>query len=138
MSCIHFGAESLGNIVKVLAKSSLEEQGEVRFRYSVLLARISTANTKAFNHRYPDQHAEPATSVAILEASHAPNKVGNLIEACRTAGLIHYNCDEGKDWLALTKGGMAALSEVLNALLFVQADALEHANKLVEAYSPGP
>jgi hypothetical protein len=137
MSCIHFGAVELGNVARVISEKS-HDPGVKLFEVCTRLALISKANTKAFKSRYPAENPAPVTSDWIALEAKAPNRTGNLMKAVQTAGLLHYNCDEEENYLALTKGGMLALAEVLNDLLWAQRDALEASQKLVEAYSPGP
>lgn len=111
MSVIHFSAEEYANIVRVLGKDYSGAAAD--------LAIISKANAACCSYRYREE-ATAATAEEIERA--ARSGVGDLSRAIRTAGALHYNCQEHKDFLALEEGGLAALAGILTSLLWRVAD----------------
>lgn len=114
MSVIHFSAEEYANIIKVLGDTY-----ERRKRRAADLAIISKANAACYSYRYGDG-GTAATAEEIFTL--AGRGAGDLSRAVSTAGLLHYNCQEDKDFLALEEGGLAALVDILTSLLWRVAD----------------
>lgn len=138
MSCIHFSAAALGNIVRVAVKANPLEPEKTLHTVSQELALIAKANAMACKQRYPSKEFAPVTLEAILKDALAPNKAPQLEDACKIATMLRYNCEEDTDCLKEVEGAVDALSCVLVELLLAQQAALATAQKQVEAYSPGP
>lgn len=125
MSVCFFGAEELANVARVIASNAGHGPHDQLWCDRLTdacakLARISGANARCYAYRYAhtdDAKPEGVPAAEIEQVARAMTGE-NFLTACSTAGLFHYNCQEDKDFLAKTRGGLAALSDVLSGVLF--------------------
>jgi len=130
MSVIFFDAKELGNIARVIADRDVYEDHDKALKtLAASLFFISKANAACYMYRYSEDTL-PVTLSAIYKEAKALVK-GDLNAAVRTVGLIRYNCEEDKDYLAEEPGALDAFSIILQSLLSAQETVMEAQTKLL-------
>ncbi len=130
MSVIFFGAHELANVAAICARfeGGLTNSGTLKV-YADQLALISQANAACFRYRYHGEKRAPIEAAEIVRVA-SKTTVPNLADAVSTAALLHYNCQEDRDFLEAVAGGMAALADILNTVLFRLQDHAEEKRAL--------
>lgn len=118
MSVIHFGADELANLGMVCLHSTPDRAGSLE-RVCKELETISRANADCYSYRYSTEAAyvsadmiTDAMRLAVLSGRKESRE-----SALGVASLLHYNCQEGRDFLAETPDGLQALVSILERLL---------------------